>query len=977
MPVQPKTIVYLRPDTIGDLILFTPALGLFMAEWPKARHVVVVREGYESLAPLFPKGLEWLVVHLNPFKQRPSECRMALESLQGALEGIRPDLILAPTLNRTWLEVAVAAHFADVRSAVLGNAAVDPNFAESLRLDLGIDPAKAFRETVEADRSLGEVESQHRFAEQLIGRKLPRKLPRVDIPAEATATAAAILAKHGLSGGAWAAVFPGGGVNVSLKSWPAERFAEVVARLGIKEKIPVLLLGHGDEAGVLDQVAALAAKLGGPRPAVWLGRDGEIPILAALLRESRFYLGNDTGAMHLAAAAGRPVIGIFGGGTWPRFRPSALQAVCVVQPLPCFGCNWDCHFSDAPCVKTIPAADVLRGLEVLLAAADAPVDSVVESHALPAETITLIAATAPGIAALKRDRVDRQHKIEELKAETDLKDVEIGALKAEADAIKAELEAECADKDSEIGELKAETNSKDVEIADLKRAAEERKTEMEAIKAELEEECADKDKEIGELKSEANTKDAEIDALKVSCDEREQIVIRLDAGLKAHLAAAAEWERRQAAWQAERAEFEAKLGLLKTLPPDALIWAQALRDKDVHIANIEAFLRDREAQVANYASGYGATEQAKHYGKLLAEKEAMIQQLHRTCVERQVVINQLAAESTTVTSKIRRLWIAFSAGLGQRVSQPLSRWIFRKVVEDYWMQIGVLRHYEPRPIAWDRALQKASIDDEALPKMGIVTPSYGQPAFLESTILSILNQDYPKLLYVVQDGGSKDESPQIIARHGARLRHWASEEDKGQADAVRKGFSHIEPELGPDDVMAWFNSDDLVAPRALRFVAAYFAAHPDVDAVYGHRIIIDDQDREIGRWIMPSHEPDSIEWIDYVPQETLFWRKRAWDLAGGIDPSFQFALDWDLLARFHQAGLKVVRLPYFLGCFRVHAQQKTSQAIHTTGADEMRRIRTRFHGEAKDDPAHIERHARRIRFRGALTARLHGVGIRW
>jgi len=177
--------------------------------------------------------------------------------------------------------------------------------------------------------------------------------------------------------------------------------------------------------------------------------------------------------------------------------------------------------------------------------------------------------------------------------------------------------------------------------------------------------------------------------------------------------------------------------------------------------------------------------------------------------------------------------------------------------------------------------------------------------------------------------------------------------------------------------MAWFNSDDLMAPRALRFVASYFASHPDVDAIYGHRIIIDDQDREIGRWIMPSHEPDSIEWIDYVPQETLFWRKRAWDLAGGIDPSFQFALDWDLLARFHQAGLKVVRLPYFLGCFRVHAQQKTSQAIHTTGADEMRRIRTRFHGEAKDDPAHIERHAKRIRFRGAVTARLHGVGIRW
>jgi glycosyltransferase involved in cell wall biosynthesis len=261
--------------------------------------------------------------------------------------------------------------------------------------------------------------------------------------------------------------------------------------------------------------------------------------------------------------------------------------------------------------------------------------------------------------------------------------------------------------------------------------------------------------------------------------------------------------------------------------------------------------------------------------------------------------------------------------------------------------------------------------------MGIVTPSYCQPAFLESTMLSILNQGYPRLLYVVQDGASRDASPEIIGRYAPRLTHWASEPDKGQADAIRKGFARIAADLGPADVMAWFNSDDLVAPRALAFVGAYFARNPDVDVIYGHRIIIDDADREVGRWIMPRHEADCIEWIDYVPQETLFWRKRAWDVAGGIDPTFQFALDWDLLARFQQAGCRIERTPYFLGCFRVHSQQKTSQVIHTTGADEMSRIRLRFHGSEKDDAAMIEKHARRIRLRGAVTARLQAVGIRW
>jgi ADP-heptose:LPS heptosyltransferase/GT2 family glycosyltransferase len=983
VPVKPKTLVYLRPDSIGDLILFTPALHLFMREWPDARHVIVVRKGYEDLAPLFPAGLEWLVAGFNPFRQRPADCAGPLKQLLADLKSVGPDLILAPTLNRTWLEVAVAAAFPGTRSVVLGDAGVDPIFAATLRLDLGIEVAGAFGETVVSDPATGDVENQHRFAERVIGRALDRQPPGVAVPAEAQAAARAWAAASSLPAGKWAAVFAGGLANVAVKAWPTDKFAELVVGLQGPAGLPVVVMGHVSEATVVEEVAAKAAALGGKRPKVWLGRDGELPLLAGLLADARLYVGHDTGAMHLAGAVGRPVVGIFGGGHWPRFRPSALQAVSVVQPLPCFGCNWDCHFGNGPCVKLIPAADVMAAVTRLLAAGDPPLNVVLESHPLAAESVALIAAALPGIQALKQARVDRQHKIEELKAETDAKDVEIEALKVAADerktemeAIKAELEQECADKDREIAELKAETNSKDTEIAELKVAAEERKTEMEAIKAELEQECADKDKEIAELKAETNFKDTEIAELKVTCDDREQIVMRLDAGLKAHIEAKAARDAQLAALQDDRDRLAKSLELLGNFPPDAEIWAQAIRDKDVHIANLDTIIAGLRAEVGNYASGYGGVEQAKHYGQLLAAKEAVIQELHKSCVERGAVIAELTAEATAPTAKLRKLWIGFSAFLRERIARPIGAKVFRAVVENYWMQIGVLRHYEPRPIAWDRRLPAVPPGRADLPKIGIVTPSYGQDAFVESTILSVLNQDYPKLIYVVQDGGSQDSSPSIIAKYEARLHHWSSEKDRGQADAIRKGFTHIEPDLAPTDVMAWFNSDDLVAPKALAYVAAYFADHPDVDVVYGHRIIIDEHDQEVGRWIMPPHEADSIEWIDYVPQETMFWRKRAWDIAGGIDPTFQFALDWDLLARFHQAGYRIVRLPYFLGCFRVHSQQKTNQAIHTTGAAEMAKIRTRFHGADRDNAAMIERHARRIRFRGAVTARLLGAGIR-
>jgi ADP-heptose:LPS heptosyltransferase len=1004
VPVQPKSVVYLRPDTIGDLVIFTSALAELQRAWPKARHTVVVRAGYEALAPLFPAGIEWRVARFNPFSAKPADCRAPLATLLTELESLQPDLIVAATINRTWLELAVAHRFPAARRVALGSSELDPLFAASFRLEFGAGASDSFSEFVPVEASGRDWESNHRLADQLAGRALPRSQPVVRIPAEAAQAADRVLTGHGLAGQDWIAVFPAGLANVPIKAWPAGHFAALIHWLQQERKLPVLLLGHASESEIVAQVAAGVTALGGSRPAQWLGRDGELPLLAALLGKTRLYLGHDTGAMHLAAAAGRPVASVFGGGHWPRFRPVGTQAVSVVHPLPCFGCNWDCHFGQAPCVKAIEPADVRRAVERLLAAGDGPVDEVVAAAHIPAGTQAMMAAASEQYRALQADRIERQHRIEELKGETDLKDAEIDALKGEANT-----------KDTEIAELKKETDFKDGEIADLKRAAEERKTEMEAIKAELEAECADKDREIAELKAEADRKDAEIEGLKAVCNEREQLIFTSSGHIRefqrivgelnaahgekdkhiANLQAAREAEQTTAA--ARQQELLARLQRLEAVyahvpePGNPERIAADFEAKDVHIRNIEAMLAQREAaleqfrkalgeaegSLANVAAGFAALEGAKHYGRLLAEKEAAIQTLHTACVEREKVIRQLATEATGIGPRLARLWTATRAHVRLKFAQPLRAWIFSRVVEQYWMQIGILRHYEARPLVWDK-FPKPSLPDDRLPVLGIVTPSYGQAAFVETTMRSILDQRYPRLLYVVQDGGSKDASPGIIARHADRLALWESAPDQGQADAVRKGFRHIEGRLGPQDVMAWLNSDDLIAPRTLRFVGEYFARNPEVDVVYGHRIIIDEQDREVGRWVMPRHDPRSLEWIDYVPQETLFWRKRAWDLVGGIDPSFQFALDWDLLARFTQARLRVVRLPYFLGCFRVHPSQKTSAAIHTTGAEEMGRIRTRFHGlEKQGDMETINAWARRIRFQGALAARLLGLGVRW
>ncbi len=250
-----------------------------------------------------------------------------------------------------------------------------------------------------------------------------------------------------------------------------------------------------------------------------------------------------------------------------------------------------------------------------------------------------------------------------------------------------------------------------------------------------------------------------------------------------------------------------------------------------------------------------------------------------------------------------------------------------------------LRHHRGRklhvPAKYHTPLQL-----ENPPVISIVTPSFNQGQYLEKTIRSVLDQNYPKLEYAVQDGGSKDESVAVMQKYRARLVHADSRKDKGQGHAINLGFAHARG----GEIMAYLNSDDLLMPGSLNYVAAYFAAHPEVDVVYGHRVIIDPEGKEIGRWILPSHSDRMLIWADYVPQETMFWRRRIWDKAGGqIDEAFQFALDWDLLLRFREAGAKFVRLPRFLGAFRVHACQKTMADLADTGTPEMARLRQRIH----------------------------------
>lgn len=255
-------------------------------------------------------------------------------------------------------------------------------------------------------------------------------------------------------------------------------------------------------------------------------------------------------------------------------------------------------------------------------------------------------------------------------------------------------------------------------------------------------------------------------------------------------------------------------------------------------------------------------------------------------------------------------------------------------------RIGLLYHYPPKPIRLPVRYTRVAPPDPA-PRISIVTPSFEQGQFLERTLCSVLEQRYPALEYYVHDGGSIDGSVEILQRYDAQLSGWTSARDDGQADAINRAFSNTSGEI-----MGWLNSDDLLLPGALACVGRYFAEHPEVDVVYGNRLMIDEHDGQIGAWILPRHDDEVLALADYVPQETLFWRRRVWEASGAcLDQGFSYALDWDLLLRFQEAGARMVHLPRFMGAFRVHSEQKTSAAI-IVGLEEMARLRERVHGRA-------------------------------
>lgn len=205
------------------------------------------------------------------------------------------------------------------------------------------------------------------------------------------------------------------------------------------------------------------------------------------------------------------------------------------------------------------------------------------------------------------------------------------------------------------------------------------------------------------------------------------------------------------------------------------------------------------------------------------------------------------------------------------------------------------------------------------PRISVITPSFNQAAFLERTLDSVRSQSFADFEHIVVDGGSTDGSRAILERRAQEFSWWCAESDEGQADAINKGLRRARGEI-----LAWLNSDDLYCPGALAAVDAFFRQHPECDVVMGDLEIIDSDDQLLD---VKKAIPVSLRWNLYsgcaIPQPATFFTRRAYEIAGELDVSLRYQMDYEFFLRMQARGVRfgVMRRP--LARFRLHRESKT------------------------------------------------------
>lgn len=225
-------------------------------------------------------------------------------------------------------------------------------------------------------------------------------------------------------------------------------------------------------------------------------------------------------------------------------------------------------------------------------------------------------------------------------------------------------------------------------------------------------------------------------------------------------------------------------------------------------------------------------------------------------------------------------------------------------------------------------------------KVSIITPSYNQGKFIEKTLLSVLCQNYPNIEYIVVDGNSSDGTIEILEYYRDFIDHLIIEPDRGQSDALNKGFR-----LATGDILAYLNSDDVYADQNVVSTVIKYFQETKADVVYGCRKFISEDGYQTNFHPYREYSKEYLVWTDYIPQECVFWGRDIFRKAGEwINEEFDFAMDYELWFRFLEHDARFYAAPETFGFFRYYPDQKSNSRWKTVGLPEIAKLHQRYNG---------------------------------
>lgn len=218
--------------------------------------------------------------------------------------------------------------------------------------------------------------------------------------------------------------------------------------------------------------------------------------------------------------------------------------------------------------------------------------------------------------------------------------------------------------------------------------------------------------------------------------------------------------------------------------------------------------------------------------------------------------------------------------------------------------------------------------------VSIITPSYNQARYLEQTIRSVLDQDYPRIEYIVMDGASTDGSVEIIKKYADKLAYWESVKDTGQADAINKGFARAR-----GGIVAWLNSDDYYLPGTIKDVVKVFEENPDVVLAYGNMLAVDENGQTFNTLTYKQLTLEDLLCFQIIGQPAVFMRRSALQQTSGLDSTFHFLLDHLLWIQIAKRG-RILHVDQTWSAARYHAEAKNVAKAAEFGRDAFRILET-------------------------------------